>query len=613
MKRSGAMVGPKPTKACVNCRRLKMKCEVSGPPPCRRCRHTRAACVFKPRANASAMHELMEMQQDQAFGSSPVIPDHQSILNRLARIESALGITEGSQDPEDEVSLSHGASPDEDMEAVPLHGVWTALAHLRLITRPPPDDSVWSRSAVHQLWSSFLKNLPLLHFLTDHSAFASPTPVLLASVLYISALHHPFGGLASLDSGYFAAMYSAIAELVTPSLHPSSLQGEQKDEEQNISPQAKREKAFHDILGLVMASLSCEAYVGATGSWIAMAYRIWLDHCPAEMNSTTKDWRALFSGLQVIDIEHASMHMSYPLLPRQAINPTIQRLDSSQGNAFQGLAEMMHFGLSHFVGRGLPSIWSSLNADDADIMPTARSPFTESDSQVIRHWARKLDDWLVRYNGSSQPTPSDRQGILILLQYHLHKLYVLSIYHPARGFDLSPANISSFERHELLISARAVLRLRQDDASIWSNWDLVMITWAAVLLLQGVEDGMTHQDDLHLIQAHLQSLERRNQSAASIHTVLFHRLESSMQAMHTPPDTSVALAFPLPSAEDSWTIFDQEIMSLANPPWLFDESTQLPQIQKASAVHQLQSGLPPFQYDTTILASTSQQFAPHTQ
>ncbi|CAI7660752.1 unnamed protein product [Penicillium palitans] len=608
------MVGPKPTKACVNCRRLKMKCEVSGPPPCRRCRHTRVACVFKPRANASAMHELMEMQQDQAFGSPPVIPDHQSILNRLARIESALGITEDSQEPEDEVSLSHGASPDEDTDAVPLHGVWAALAHLRVITRPPPDDSVWSRSAVQQLWSSFLKNLPLLHFLTDHSAFASPTPVLLASVLYISALHHPFGGLASLDSGYFAAMYSAIAELVTPSLHPSSLRVlEQKDEEQNISPQAKREKAFHDILGLIMASLSCEAYVGATGSWIAMAYRIWLDHCPSEMNSTTKDWRALFSGLQVIDIEHASMHMSYPLLPRHPANPTIQRLDSSQGNAFQGLAEMMHFGLSHFVGRGLPSIWSSLNADDADIVPTARSPFTESDSQVIRHWARKLDDWLVRYNGSSQPTPSDRQGILILLQYHLHKLYVLSIYHPARGFDLSPANISSFERHELLVSARAVLRLRQDDASIWSNWDLVMITWAAVLLLQGVEDGMTHQDDLHLIQAHLQSLERRNQSAASIHTVLFHRLESSMQAMHTPPDTSVALAFPLPSADDSWTIFDQEIMSLANPPWLFDESTQLPQIQKASAGHQLPSGLPPFQYDTTILASTSQHFAPNTQ
>ena len=90
------------------------------------------------------------------------------------------------------------------------------------------------------------------------------------------------------------------------------------------------------------------------------------------------------------------MHMSYPLLPRHPANPTIQRLDSSQGNAFQGLAEMMHFGLSHFVGR------------DADIVPTARSPFTESDLQVIRHWARKLDDWLVRYNGSSREYPRAR-------------------------------------------------------------------------------------------------------------------------------------------------------------------------------------------------------------
>lgn len=91
-----------------------------------------------------------------------------------------------------------------------------------------------------------------------------------------------------------------------------------------------------------------------------------------------------------------------------------------------------------------------------------------------------------------EPTPSDRQGILILLQYHLHKLYVLSIYHPARGFDLSPANISSFERHELLVSARAVLRLRQDDASIWSNWDLVVSSALelAILLFNKTDDHM---------------------------------------------------------------------------------------------------------------------------
>ncbi|KAJ6175775.1 hypothetical protein N7485_002689 [Penicillium canescens] len=578
--RTTVTVGPKPTKACINCRRLKMKCEVSGPPPCRRCRQNQTACVFKPRANASAIHSLIELQQDPSLAILPGIADHQSILNRLSRIEAALGITE---EADDEAISSCEASPEEDVNRAPLQGVWKAVAHLRVITRPTADEIAWSRPIVKQLWSSFLNNLPLLHFLKDHGAFASPTPLLLASVLYISALHHPSSDLASLETGYLAATSSAIAELVTLSFPQVSLQAVlQKDHEQDLSPQSETQIAFHNILGLIMASLSSEAYIDATGMWISMAYRIWLDHCPAEMNATTDDWRGLFSGLQVIDIEHASMQMSYPLLPRHAPAPGIQRLDSHQGNAFQGLAEMMHYGLSHFVGRGLPTIWASINADENDIVTAVRTPFTENDSQVIRLWARKLDDWLVRYNGSSQPTPSDRQGILILLQYHLHKLYVLSIYHPARGFDLSAANISSVERYELLVSARAVLRLRQDDASIWSNWDLIMITWAAILLLRGVEDGMTHQDDLHLIQSHLRSLERTKQSAASIHTVLFRRLESSMQAMHTPPDTSEALAFPGPSADESWTIFDQEIMSLANPSWLFDEPPQLPQMQRTS-------------------------------
>lgn len=168
------------------------------------------------------------------------------------------------------------------------------------------------------------------------------------------------------------------------------------------------------------------------------------------------------------------MHMSYPFIPRQPPTPGIQRSDSHKGNAFQELAEMMHYGLSHFVGRGLPTIWCSINSEVSEKAPISRNPFTDHDSEVIRLWARKLDDWLVRYNGASQPSPSDRQGISILLQYHLHKLYVLSIYHPARGFDLGSANISPVERYEVLVSARAVLRLRQDDASIWSNWDLIV-------------------------------------------------------------------------------------------------------------------------------------------
>jgi hypothetical protein len=75
---------------------------------------------------------------------------------------------------------------------------------------------------------------------------------------------------------------------------------------------------------------------------------------------------------------------------------------------------------------------------------------------------------------SIEPSEADKHGILILLQYHLHKLFVLFIYHPARGFDLVTHNIASVERHELLISARAVLRLQHNDTGIWSNWDLVV-------------------------------------------------------------------------------------------------------------------------------------------
>jgi len=203
------------------------------------------------------------------------------------------------------------------------------------------------------------------------------------------------------------------------------------------------------------------------------------------------------------------MHMCYPLLPRQPPIPALQQLDSKHESAFRGLAQMMHQGLSHFVGRKLPTIWSFVSARESDALPSVGTPFTDKDSQVIRLWAKKLDEWLVQYNGASrkafpcwtalavdvantnvpclstEPSPSDRQGILILLQYHLHKLYVLSIYHPARGFDLSSANITLSERQELLMSARAVLRLRQDDSSIWSNWDLIVSVHSPTFSVQG--------------------------------------------------------------------------------------------------------------------------------
>lgn len=146
----------------------------------------------------------------------------------------------------------------------------------------------------------FLDNLPLLHFLKDRDVFDSPTSLLLASVLYISALHHQSCEMGSLASGYFTATCCAIAELTSPCSNSGLVQG--NDNIAHIKqgiPRNKGRKAFHNILGLIMASLSSEAYVDTTGSWIAMGYRIWLDNCLLEPEDPTTDWRGLFSGLQV--------------------------------------------------------------------------------------------------------------------------------------------------------------------------------------------------------------------------------------------------------------------------------------------------------------------------
>ncbi|EAL89997.1 conserved hypothetical protein [Aspergillus fumigatus A1163] len=471
---------------------LKMKCEVDGAPPCRRCRHTNAPCIFKPRSNvliafasvlhwkAAAVQSIPERSQSVqgALVYHPSSPDQDSssILGRLERIESLLGIgKEGNRSS----LLTIDPDLEEESDDVSSRGLWKAVERLKIITSPPQDQNIWSYAVVTRLWIS------------------------------------PLPELASLAGGYFTAICSAISELVVPSARP----GTSGWTGSHISSSSSAEHTvFQDILGLIMASLSCEAYIETTDKWIALAYRLLLDHCPSNLEDATYDWRRLFSGIQVIDIEHASMHMRYPLLPRQPPIPALQHLDSQHDSAFRGLSQMMHQGLNHFVGRKLPTIWSFVSARDSDAVPSVGTPFTDKDSQVIRLWAKKLDEWLVQYNGASP-----------------------------RGFDLGSANITPSERQELLMSARAVLRLRQDDSSIWSNWDLILNT-----------------------------LKRSDPSTLSIHGVLAERLQSGIQSMHTPPDNGPDFAFPAPNMDYSWTIFDQQIMNLANPPWLFDDSSQAP-------------------------------------
>ncbi len=120
-------------------------------------------------------------------------------------------------------------------------------------------------------------------------------------------------------------------------------------------------------------------------------------------NSSLTDINQNTDKKQIIDLEHASLHMSCPIVPREAPLPSLRQLQRSTEDPFYPLTQLMHTGLSHFTGRGLPTIWSFICSDS---VPGSRQPpspllFTETDSKLIREWARQLDNWLVTWNSKS--------------------------------------------------------------------------------------------------------------------------------------------------------------------------------------------------------------------
>jgi hypothetical protein len=110
-----------------------------------------------------------------------------------------------------------------------------------------------------------------------------------------------------------------------------------------------------------------------------------------------------------------------------------------------------------------------------------------------------------------------------------------------------------------------------------------MITWAALLVLQGVEGGISEPDgttfpfhnnyhelttlDFIQIQSHLNMLTLTHQPSPSLRHRLASRLESSLQNMHTPrsaPDPDPMLGTNAESFENEWAIFDRESLGFAN-------------------------------------------------
>jgi hypothetical protein len=79
--------------------------------------------------------------------------DSSSILGRLKRIESLLGIgKEGNTSS----LLTIDSDLDEEPDDVSSRGLWKAVERLKIITSPPQNQNIWSYSIVTRLWISYV-------------------------------------------------------------------------------------------------------------------------------------------------------------------------------------------------------------------------------------------------------------------------------------------------------------------------------------------------------------------------------------------------------------------------------------------------------------------------
>lgn len=196
--------------------------------------------------------------------------------------------------------------------------------------------------------------------------------------------------------------------------------------------------------------------------------------------------------------------------------------------------------MPRFVGRGLPTVWDTVCSVTmgAPVLISAN----QEDISAIQEWAAEVDAW---YQRSVSETVNSGMYVrtITLLNYHLHKLFVLSIFLPLQGVSYSTPS----ERAELLDSSRAVLKIESSGFEVWSSWDLVIITSASLILLQAWAAGAANTQDLDMVQNHLNILTCTYQTSPSLRHTLSSRLETALQQVRTPlqdskplPDVSVS-------------------------------------------------------------------------
>ncbi|KAL1408852.1 hypothetical protein Q8F55_005666 [Vanrija albida] len=373
--------------------------------------------------------------------------------------------------------------------------------------------------------------MPGLHFLSQSQvSFAAPSPLLSAAILYVAAAHFPSADLAHHQPVYFEAFTRAVGTLSIPG---SAIVGTLKDE--GSGPVSGK---FDDVLGIILCGLLAIGWVDTVGLWVNTAYRLLLDGMAEERGRRQAEWRGLWEGLRTIELEHSSLHLKCPSLPFAPPDPpflpqSTPAVPTSAASSIGELLAIMQHRMPHFVGRGIPTVWETVSSP----IPTAAPSITADpdDMAAIRAWAAEIDSWYSRVAATTTNSSMYVRSIT-LLNYHLHKLLVLSVFFPLRGLNSTAAS----DREELLDSARVVLKIEATGFEVWSSWDLTIITHASLILLHAWSSGSATDDDLNLIQNHLQCLSGTQQSAPSLRHTLATRLETALQEVRTPTRRNLA-------------------------------------------------------------------------
>lgn len=101
------------------------------------------------------------------------------------------------------------------------------------------------------------------------------------------------------------------------------------------------------------------------------------------------------AGIQTIELEHSSLHLICPALPRNPPNPPFSPVDPTpQKDAAGSIGELlaiMQRRMPQFVGRGLPTVWDTVcDPERQQLLPISTG---RDDMSAIRAWAGEIDAW----------------------------------------------------------------------------------------------------------------------------------------------------------------------------------------------------------------------------